>query len=139
MKSKKLILAGDPLQLPPTVIGKDRLKESKKSKTEKSKTQKTPLNRKAPKSKSDPTKTESKAIEPPATKDSSESEGESLEEESQPSSVKNLNRSNPVLYPPKDLSVTMFERLEKMYGPSIKRMLEIQYRYVSNLRIFASA
>lgn len=34
------------------------------------------------------------------------------------------------LKPPKSLEVTMFERLETMYGPSVKRMLEVQYRCV---------
>ena len=39
----------------------------------------------------------------------------------------------PGLYPPRTLETTMFERLEKMYGPGIKRMLTVQYRYVSSL------
>lgn len=34
------------------------------------------------------------------------------------------------LKPPKSLEVTMFERLETMYGPSVKRMLKLQYRCV---------
>ena len=33
-----------------------------------------------------------------------------------------------VLVPPRTLETTLFDRLEKMYGPSIKKMLEIQYR-----------
>lgn len=33
------------------------------------------------------------------------------------------------LRPPRTLETTLFERLEKMYGPSIKRLLNIQYRY----------
>lgn len=32
--------------------------------------------------------------------------------------------------PPRTLELTMFERLEIMYGPAIKRMLTVQYRYV---------
>jgi len=42
--------------------------------------------------------------------------------------------SSSVLYqgltPPRTLELTMFERLEKMYGPKIKCMLTVQYRYV---------
>jgi len=34
------------------------------------------------------------------------------------------------LVPPKTLETTLFDRLEAMYGASIKRMLEIQYRFV---------
>jgi DNA polymerase alpha-associated DNA helicase A len=33
------------------------------------------------------------------------------------------------LVPPRTLETTMFDRLERMYGPTIKRMLEVQYRY----------
>lgn len=35
---------------------------------------------------------------------------------------------DPMLRPPKTLETTLFDRLEKMYGSYIKRMLEIQYR-----------
>jgi hypothetical protein len=35
------------------------------------------------------------------------------------------------LRPPRTLELTMFERLEKMYGPGIKCMLTVQYRYVT--------
>jgi DNA polymerase alpha-associated DNA helicase A len=33
-----------------------------------------------------------------------------------------------VLRPPRNLETTLFDRLERMYGPSIKRMLTVQYR-----------
>ena len=36
----------------------------------------------------------------------------------------------PVLRPPRTLETTLFDRLETMYGPSIKRMLDVQYRWV---------
>lgn len=35
------------------------------------------------------------------------------------------------LTPPRTLELTMFERLERMYGPGIKCMLTVQYRYVT--------
>lgn len=34
------------------------------------------------------------------------------------------------LRPPRTLETTLFDRLENMYGPGIKRMLNVQYRYV---------
>ena len=34
------------------------------------------------------------------------------------------------LRPPRTLETTLFDRLEKMYGPDIKRMLNVQYRSV---------
>lgn len=34
------------------------------------------------------------------------------------------------LQPPHSLETTLFDRLEKLYGPDIKRMLNVQYRYV---------
>jgi len=34
------------------------------------------------------------------------------------------------LQPPRSLEVTMFDRLERMYGRRIKRMLTVQYRYI---------
>ena len=39
----------------------------------------------------------------------------------------NQNRST-CLKPPRSLETTLFERLEHLYGPGIKRVLRIQYR-----------
>lgn len=50
--------------------------------------------------------------------------------------VRNKTIGTLALRPPKDLSITLFERLEKMYGTSIKKMLEVQYRYVYLFRLF---
>jgi len=44
-----------------------------------------------------------------------------------PPSVKALRRG--ALEPPRTLETTLFDRLEKMYGPGIKRLLNVQYRY----------
>ena len=41
--------------------------------------------------------------------------------------VKALRRGP--LEPPRTLETTLFDRLEKMYGPGIKRLLNVQYRY----------
>ena len=40
------------------------------------------------------------------------------------------SKIRPILRPPRSLETTLFDRLEKMYGPDIKRMLKVQYRYV---------
>lgn len=41
---------------------------------------------------------------------------------------KSISSKRVVLIPPRTLETTLFDRLEKMYGTSIKKMLEIQYR-----------
>ncbi|EDR10416.1 uncharacterized protein LACBIDRAFT_319758 [Laccaria bicolor S238N-H82] len=86
-KAKKLILAGDPMQLPPTILS---IGNNKKAKA------------KAGKSASIAT---NKRIE---------------------------------LMPPRTLETTLFDRLEKMYGPSIKRMLKVQYRMHAQICAFPS-
>lgn len=43
-----------------------------------------------------------------------------------PPIVKSFRRG--VLIPPRTLETTLFDRLEKMYGPGIKRLLNVQYR-----------
>ncbi|KAF9011905.1 P-loop containing nucleoside triphosphate hydrolase protein [Cyathus striatus] len=82
-KSNKLILAGDPLQLPPTILSLDSGKKRKANPRQK-----------------------------PARR---------LE-----------------LVPPRTLETTLFDRLEKMYGVGIKRMLEIQYRMHEQICTFPS-
>lgn len=58
--------------------------------------------------------------------------GVDVAEEGQSASSSDNNRTkkirDSVLRPPKTLETTLFDRLEKMYGSAIKRMLEIQYR-----------
>ena len=44
-----------------------------------------------------------------------------------PPVAKTLRRG--ALEPPRTLETTLFDRLEKMYGPGIKRLLDVQYRY----------
>jgi DNA polymerase alpha-associated DNA helicase A len=39
------------------------------------------------------------------------------------------------LKPPRTLETTLFDRLEKLYGEGIKRVLKVQYRYVINSSI----
>lgn len=43
------------------------------------------------------------------------------------------------LEPPRTLETTLFDRLEKMYGPGIKRLLNVQYRYRTHYSEFPVA
>ncbi|KAK0498765.1 P-loop containing nucleoside triphosphate hydrolase protein [Armillaria luteobubalina] len=92
-KVKKLILAGDPMQLPPTVLS---VTKDSKAKT-------------------------NKKAKPSATKKPPDSK-----------------KKDPSLKPPRTLETTLFDRLEKMYGPNIKRMLQVQYRMHSQICEFPS-
>ncbi|EAL19401.1 hypothetical protein CNBH0940 [Cryptococcus deneoformans B-3501A] len=87
LKSKKLILAGDPQQLPPTIMSKEN----------------------AP-----PLKDLQEAIDQIKLGDS------------------------PSLKSPRTLETTLFERLEKLYGPGIKRVLQVQYRMNEHIAVFPS-
>ncbi|PPR00946.1 hypothetical protein CVT24_000253 [Panaeolus cyanescens] len=115
-KAKKLILAGDPMQLPPTVISinkdKKEPKTNKASKT-KDKTKKSTNSQVVPKEQSED-----------STTDDSEAELASA------AALMSMSPTVivPKLVPPRTLETTLFDRLEKMYGASIKRMLEVQYR-----------
>jgi len=40
--------------------------------------------------------------------------------------------NRPRLRPPRTLETTLFDRLERMYGEGIKRVLKVQYRYVTS-------
>ncbi|KZV75712.1 P-loop containing nucleoside triphosphate hydrolase protein [Peniophora sp. CONT] len=112
-KAKKLILAGDPKQLPPTVLALDKNKKETK-------------------------KTVPKAVPPapgPADDPSSSAASDSEMDDAEPAPAekaveRKVRRTKlvPGLHPPRTLETTMFERLEKMYGPGIKRMLTVQYR-----------
>ncbi|KAJ7507151.1 AAA domain-containing protein [Mycena galericulata] len=137
LKGKKLILAGDPMQLPPTVLSVDKKKKSAN----------TSASGGQPKTSTETDKKE-KRIEQIAlpAEDSSDSENSSSSEtEAEPPSDKPkvpqtdpvlkgdsgsmAQKRLPVLRPPRTLETTLFDRLENMYGSSIKRMLQVQYRF----------
>ncbi|KAF7366743.1 AAA domain-containing protein [Mycena sanguinolenta] len=143
LKGKKLVLAGDPMQLPPTVLSVDKKnKEPKKASTSKSV--------QGGKKASPPPPPEPK---PPAEEDSSDSDSSSSSEtEAEPSKDKQTPKDLPpkkekplrpkdrvpILRPPRTLETTLFDRLEKMYGSTIKRMLQVQYRMHSDICAFPS-
>ncbi|EIW60347.1 P-loop containing nucleoside triphosphate hydrolase protein [Trametes versicolor FP-101664 SS1] len=149
-KAQKLILAGDPMQLPPTIISLDKhdKKKSKSGTSSDKPKEKKPPAPKAPKSKSPSEKVaEAPAEDAKPDEDasgSSDEEGDSEIAADPEESVKATPRdprkagSQAVLRPPSTLEMTLFERLEKMYGPGIKRMLTVQYRMHKQIATFPS-
>ncbi len=110
-KAKKLILAGDPMQLPPTILSADKKKKSSESQTTVKKQQK------AVQTKAEPV--------PHTVESDSEADGS----DGSKAIVDLSSRKDRILLvPPKTLETTLFERLESMYGNNIKHMLVIQYR-----------
>lgn len=123
-KAKKLILAGDPKQLPPTIHSSPQA-VSKRSSTSAHKNL-------------------SGTTDPVSQREGIGSEGDSDDERdgvktdgsSAPGAPKPTSKAVSslryrCLKPPRTLELTMFERLEKMYGPGIKCMLTLQYRCVT--------
>jgi len=122
------------MQLPPTILSVDDKKKKKKQPTSKetasSKSKKSQS--KASGAKATPSDQPSKGSDSDTTMSVSEI---SESEENLPKSVASLSikqKKGPTLklVPPKTLETTLFDRLEAMYGASIKRMLEVQYRYI---------
>ncbi|KNZ74095.1 DNA polymerase alpha-associated DNA helicase A [Termitomyces sp. J132] len=107
-KAKKLILAGDPMQLPPTILS---LNNEKKTKG---------------------------ASIPKAAKPDKELEAEKSQPSPPPKSSIPPRATRPLLRPPRTLETTLFDRLQEMYGASIKRMLTVQYRMHSQICAFPS-
>jgi DNA polymerase alpha-associated DNA helicase A len=99
------------MQLPPTILSLDNKKKDKKP---------------APSSKVDKDAELSQARGSDENSDSetSSSEGGLRDGVAQMS----ISSERLVLVPPRTLETTLFDRLEKMYGTSIKKMLKIQYR-----------
>ncbi|KAF8128688.1 AAA domain-containing protein [Boletus edulis] len=163
-RGKKLILAGDPMQLPPTILSLD--KHEKKNKQAKSsekqhkdasgsKTTSTKLP-KPNKSESSSTHDGQEDVTGSSSDNGSTSESESesirgdvvtVEQFTVPSTDTPKNPSEPSkkktskhsgLRPPRTLETTLFDRLERMYGPGIKRVLNVQYRMHAQICQFPS-
>jgi DNA polymerase alpha-associated DNA helicase A len=99
------------MQLPPTILSLDNKKKDKKP----------ALSSKVAK---DAELSQARGSDENSDSETSSSEG------GLPDGVAQMSISSEtlVLVPPRTLETTLFDRLEKMYGTSIKRMLEIQYR-----------
>ncbi|KAG2159412.1 AAA domain-containing protein [Suillus bovinus] len=155
-KARKLILAGDPMQLPPTILSIDRHKNTSGTATQKQSASTANDQKKSQES------TASKPQLPEEDEGMSpsdvDSEAESVKgdevmaqdvttEVSEGGSQPNSNPKQKIqkeakkrtgLRPPRTLETTLFDRLERMYGPDIKRLLNIQYRMHSQICQFPS-
>ncbi|KAI0780930.1 P-loop containing nucleoside triphosphate hydrolase protein [Trametes elegans] len=145
-KAQKLILAGDPMQLPPTIISIDKKEKKIKIVPSSKKTEKKPSVDKTSKVAAD----KATSAPEPTPDDNEEVSGSSGDEgdpgiASDPEAPSKTAPKDPrktgtqaVLRPPRTLETTLFERLEKMYGPGIKRMLTVQYRMHAQIAAFPS-
>jgi DNA polymerase alpha-associated DNA helicase A len=131
-KAKKLILAGDPMQLPPTILFLDDKKKDRKP-TSHSQGSTKALSLKEAK--------DAELSDAGGSDEDSDSEASlavgGLADEAVQMSISSRPLV-PKLVPPRTLETTLFDRLEKMYGTSIKRMLEIQYRMHNQICAFPS-
>lgn len=121
LKGKKLILAGDPLQLPPTIMSTDGHAISK-SNGSGSRSNKKDSVKSSSKVTTSSSTTKQGGDQPTAR---SSEDGAVSKSRSQGGATGSSSR----LMPSRSLEVTLFDRLEKMYGGNrIKRMLTLQYR-----------
>ncbi|KZV87777.1 P-loop containing nucleoside triphosphate hydrolase protein [Exidia glandulosa HHB12029] len=157
-KGAKLILAGDPCQLPPTVISANertkkkaggKVSEKKTVAGNKSTTKPTAAGKKKPNpAPVVPAPTpEEEPIEPPASESESDDESDNDDDDDGSTTATPAPPQKPpaqkkkttaTLRPSKTLQVTLFDRLERLYGPGIKRMLTVQYRMHAQIASFPS-
>lgn len=120
LKAKKLILAGDPMQLPPTILSANH--KGKKKVTVKMK----PLLTDSGDSVETTTTTSVESTIPPSGIESDEEIRDGINNMTPPNGKSSASPAR--LGKPRTLEITLFDRLEKLYGPGIKRMLKTQYR-----------
>ncbi|KAG2366360.1 AAA domain-containing protein [Suillus spraguei] len=145
-KARKLILAGDPMQLPPTILSIDNRKKKISETVSPKKSASTVNDQKSPESTTlkpqlpeedegtSPSDADSEAesvkgdeiIEQDTTIEMSE--GGSQSNAKPEKKIQKEAKKRTGLRPPRTLETTLFDRLERMYGPDIKRLLNIQYR-----------
>jgi DNA polymerase alpha-associated DNA helicase A len=133
-KAKKLILAGDPKQLPPTIHSSPRaVSKSFESRSQSTTASNTVAHNNlsgttGPVPQHGGIDSEGGSDD---ERDGVETDGGSAPDAPGPTSKVVSNLRYRGLKPPRTLELTMFERLEKMYGPGIKCMLTVQYRCVT--------
>ena len=117
------------MQLPPTILSNDKKKSKSDSKSTKLALKKGPVPKDTAGSEDEDSSSDSSK-----TDDNDNPADQGLAQAT--SSLSLHSRPSIKLTPPRTLETTLFDRLEDMYGASIKRMLEVQYRSVSDrLRI----
>lgn len=129
----KLILAGDHLQLPPTVKGfrHSQLKKNRKNKTLKSDTSKQVNS-------ADRNGTAANAdCEQEDKGDDEDNDDDVVSAFSKLSST--IQAKKTFLRPPRSLETTLFSRLLGLYGPGCKALLDIQYRMNEEIMQFPNS
>jgi DNA polymerase alpha-associated DNA helicase A len=129
-KSKKLILAGDPKQLPPTIHSSPASKDTTSGSQSRTGSSIGASMKLSGTSNHSPQKGLESDRGSDNELDSTESGGVNVSD-AQGAKSKVATSLRCQLAPPRTLELTMFERLEKMYGPGIKCMLTVQYRCVT--------
>lgn len=66
-------------------------------------------------------------------------ESHSVPAVAKPAAAPKIKSSRTELRPPRTLETTLFDRLERMYGAGIKRMLKVQYRSVCRFCIYSGS
>ncbi|CAA7266201.1 unnamed protein product [Cyclocybe aegerita] len=131
-KARKLILAGDPMQLPPTILSLDDKKKRSAGAT------KSPAKAGPTAKKSSKAKAPAASVAADHSTNNSDSESSGMEDAlANKAAALSLTKGSK-LVPPRTLETTLFDRLEAMYGASIKRMLEVQYRMHDQICTFPS-
>ncbi|CED83037.1 DNA helicase [Phaffia rhodozyma] len=144
LKAKKLILAGDPCQLGPTVLSETtHRKIVKQTDQAPKKKTRTDLSKEG-----NQITLEGKAakldLHGTSLNDDKEEEIDELEIHPDQELVKNLTESTATeiqeteLKPLRSLATTLFMRLENLYGPGIKKILTVQYRMNHRIAEYAS-
>lgn len=128
LKAKKLVLAGDPMQLGPTIISEGNLRHQKN---------------KDSKPKSAASSNQVAATDESETSNNTDVDsddvvtGEEAAVEKVPENdngqKKKKKKTTCVLRPPRSLNKTLFDRVEDMYGSKVKLMLDVQYRLVCDI------
>ncbi|KAG1819294.1 AAA domain-containing protein [Suillus subaureus] len=146
-KARKLILAGDPMQLPPTILSIDKHKKTTSGTTTLKKSASI-VNDQNKSQESTASKSQLPEEDEGTSSSDADSEAESVKgdkimaqdatievseggSQSNPKPVKKTQKEakgRTGLQPPRTLETTLFDRLERMYGPDIKRLLNVQYR-----------
>ncbi|KIO24414.1 hypothetical protein M407DRAFT_26219 [Tulasnella calospora MUT 4182] len=123
-KSKKLILAGDPMQLPPTILSTDKEKQKTAGKatiTSASKDKKASFSKSKSKA-SQPSKPLEPKNDPPKSSQEEDTDGlsadEAMRDDPQPL-LQPITLRATTLRPPESLETTLFDRLEGMMHATI--------------------
>lgn len=125
LKARKLVLAGDPQQLPPTIMSRDRGGRAG-GKVKGGGVQAGGASTEAGDA-GDTKGTSESTVPADDTKDRPEETADADEAEIT-DNLDTLSIRTTKIRPPRTLETTLFDRLERLYGPGIKRVLKVQYR-----------